>query len=224
MKSTKITDFMVKLGERKTKAGAVLEAPASVTPQELAVMFPHDTADDCIRIPLHSRKYPNLFALVDPEDADLVNQYQWNVAEDRSGRLRARARYGSPRVAMHRLIAGVTDPSILVDHVDGDTLNNRRKNLRECNNAQNQLNAIKRRRPSTSRFIGVYHRSDSGRWRAYAGGVGTGTRVDLGTFETEEEAACAYDQYWRNHPDAAFVTFNFPEGDERSACRDAEAA
>ena len=61
---------VVQFPQRHRDAGAVLEAPSGVTPKELASMFPHDTADGCVRIPLISKKFPGLFALVDAEDAD----------------------------------------------------------------------------------------------------------------------------------------------------------
>ncbi len=76
----------------------------------------------------------------------------------------------------------------MIDHKDGDGLNNRRDNIRFCTAQQNLFNT--RSSGGTSRFKGVRHVGR--RWQAkiMAGGV---SRY-LGSFATEEEAARAYDR------------------------------
>lgn len=129
-----------------------------------------------------------LEALVDDADYGLVMQYRWCVLRGPTGLLYARHQWqeGKKRRAqlMHNLIMGVTK----VDHRDHNGLNNQRINLRLASDPQNQGN----RRPSVggaSRFKGVSQ--DKGRWRAKIGF--DGSRISLGSFESEEEAALAYD-------------------------------
>ena len=79
---------------------------------------------------------------------------------------------------------------LVVDHVDGDKLNNRLQNLRECSQAQNCRNRNASAR-SSSRFCGVAWDKNTGSWKAY---ITIGYRTHhLGRFDTEEEAARHYD-------------------------------
>ena len=75
-----------------------------------------------IKIPLHSKKYPGLFATIDADDYDLVSQYRWS-----------RSHYGyavshGSRLIMHRLVMGAINGKV-VHHHDKDRLNNQKANL-----------------------------------------------------------------------------------------------
>jgi hypothetical protein len=75
-------------------------------------------------------------------------------------------------------------PKDQIDHIDGNKLDNRFENLRECNNAQNQAN----RRPDKNKtFKGVSPRP-KGKFLARLG------QKCLGTYTTPEDAARAYDK------------------------------
>lgn len=74
-----------------------------------------------------------------------------------------------------------------IDHIDGDTGNNRLANLRECTMTQNKGNS-RSYKNNTSGVKGVHQ--VRGRWRSY---VQCGRkRVHIGYFDTKEEAAAAY--------------------------------
>jgi hypothetical protein len=88
---------------------------------------------------------------------------------------------------LHRFIMG--DPPHDIDHANGDGLDNRRANLRPAIGSQNAANS-RRRKDNTSGFRGV-SRERSGRWRADINR--DGRRTHLGTFDTPEAAARAYD-------------------------------
>lgn len=129
---------------------------------------------------------------IDAEDASLVNQYTWHLKKRRNGRQYVAASVricGQPKtIYLHRLLLGF--PKCFVDHEDGNTLNNRRSNLRASTPGQNGANTLNWTGTKTSRFKGVYLRQDTGRWEAR---IGSKPRVNLGCFESEEDAARAYD-------------------------------
>lgn len=78
-------------------------------------------------------------------------------------------------------------PTALLDHIDGDTLNNRLVNLRECTNAENCQNRSAQRN-NKSGFMGVHF--SHGRWRAQI--MLEQIKYFLGSFGTPEEAYAAY--------------------------------
>jgi hypothetical protein len=79
-------------------------------------------------------------AIVDDEDFELLSQFKWYAMK--SGHNVYAARGGGKRrmELLHRLILGVTDSKIEVDHINGDGLDNRRSNLRVATHADNQHN------------------------------------------------------------------------------------
>jgi hypothetical protein len=133
-------------------------------------------------------------SLVDTDDADRVAEYKWHPQRTAEGRLYAKAN-AKPRVNgtqttlfLHRFILGFPDGE--VDHINGDGLDNRKANLRVASRAQNAANRPAQR---GRRLKGVYPNRSGTRWRAQA-------KVNyrahyLGTFDTEEEAALAYDEF-----------------------------
>lgn len=104
---------------------------------------------------------------------------------------------------MHRLILGISGRT-LGDHEDGDSLNNQRYNLRPATYQDNGANR-KKRAPGLSRFKGV--RPSLKKWRGLV--RSNGQIIPLGTFETEIEAALAYDRKARELF-GEFARCNFP--------------
>jgi len=155
-------------------------------------------------------------ALVDDEDFERVNQFEWfaHVSRHKDGTIRTvyaehNERMGNRQKtkSMHRFILGITDSKIEVDHEDHNGLNNQRYNLRKGTKTDNQHNAIVRK-DNTSGFKGVNLDKDSGKWvaRIQAGRK----RIFLGHFTTSLEAAWAYDEAAREHH-GEFANPNFVE-------------
>ncbi len=80
-------------------------------------------------------------AIVDDEDYELIASRKWYAAKAGRGYFYAVREEGGRRVSMHRAIAGY--PGKVVDHINGDTLDNRRSNLRAVSNAENVQNVTK---------------------------------------------------------------------------------
>ncbi len=76
-----------------------------------------------------------------------------------------------------------------VDHINGNPLDNRRENLRICENAENNRNKGLTK-ASTSGYKGVSLYKRSGTWRAYI--VTNYKQKHLGTFDNPIDAAKAY--------------------------------
>lgn len=131
----------------------------------------------------------NRIALVSEEDYPAIAAVPWFYALGYARRNAPRQHYTrGPQIQMHRVIIGAKEGEE-VDHINGNTLDNRRENLRICTHAENVRNRIKRTHTS-SIYKGVHRRSDTGKWRA-AIAVDART-VHLGTYTTEVEAAMAY--------------------------------
>ena len=149
-----------------------------------------------------------LEATIDEDDYDLVKERTWHAlaASNRKGWYAAtnmpvgRCQYKIVR--MHRLILGIKDGR-LVDHRNRDGLDNRRDNLRIANHTQNRANAIGR---GVSPYRGVTYEPKRNSARPWVANLWSGRRVKrLGCFETQEEAALAYNVAARD----AFGEFAF---------------
>jgi hypothetical protein len=132
-------------------------------------------------------------ALADEADAELVGRYQWRPGFAKSGDVYAYTIIDTKVVYMHRLLIG-TPADMHTDHRNGNTLDNRRSNLRPATRSQNGANAAKQDRyagkATSSRFKGVS--LSHGRWQATVRLPG-GRNKYLGRFDDEIEAALAYD-------------------------------
>jgi hypothetical protein len=153
-------------------------------------------ADGIVQIELTRGKV----ALIDEADAQTVGKHKWFADPSRSTpTYYAKTGNGNGgHQTMHRLIMGVTDPRVEVDHRDGDGLNNTRDNLRVVNHFQNMRNKRKHR-AGASRFKGVSKRNDRVNkvWRSRI--FVDGKSKLIGYYDTEEFAAVAYNNAATEH-------------------------
>lgn len=123
---------------------------------------------------------------VDKEDYINLIHFEW---QHRDGYAK-RQQYKGKVISMHNAIMG-TPEGFVCDHIDGDSLNNRRSNLRICKQQNNMWN----RKPvkgSSSKFKGVSWQAATGYWKAYI--KINEKQVHLGCFWDEEDAAIAYNK------------------------------
>jgi hypothetical protein len=136
-----------------------------------------------------------MVALVDDCDYELVANipHKWYVRQRKYTNY-AVARYKKDGraycIKMHRLILGVEDNRILVDHIDGNGLNNTRNNIRQATVGQNNANRHKRKAGGLSKYKGVtprYHK-----WAAFISH--NNKTLYIGIYDTEIDAARAYNE------------------------------
>lgn len=128
-------------------------------------------------------------ALVDDADFAELSKFKWMAVEDTRTFYAARHSPSKTRklIYMHRVIMK-TPEKLKTDHIDGNGLNNRRKNLRICTDAENARN---RQKPNnnTSGLKCVSFYKKSKKWQAYIGV--NKKQIHLGYFKTKEDALIA---------------------------------
>lgn len=99
----------------------------------------------------------------------------------------------SHKVGIHRLIMGLeTGDERVVDHINGDKLDNRRCNLRVVTQRQNSLNRQSANRTSKTGVLGVRYDARRAKNPYRAEIEIKGEKVSLGCFPTADEASAAY--------------------------------
>ncbi len=146
--------------------------------------------------------------VVDDDVYETVAAYKWRRDARGYARRVTSQRGKEVTLMLHRVILGAVDGDV-VDHVNGNPLDNRRQNLRLASLTQNRANVAKVR--GSSRYKGVTLHS-TGRWQAAC------SNKYLGLYETEEDAALAYDAEARIKF-GPFAAVNFPSAGERCALK-----
>ena len=178
-----------------------------------------------------------LYAIVDDEDYDMVmeaigTKSKW-YAHAPPGATHYAQRGKRQLPAMHRLVMGNPE-GMCVDHINGDTLDNRKENLRICTKSQNSMNK-RLRSDSQSGYKGVYevkkpnkhkyiskktgettfhYHMPKKRFQAYIADPDTPAKkkrhIKLGNHATAIEAAMAYDKK-AIEIQGEYARLNFPE-------------
>lgn len=93
---------------------------------------------------------------------------------------------------MHRVILGSVKGQ-LVDHKNGNGLDNRKENIRHCTHGQNCANVVKKLSQSSSKYKGVvYVAGKVSPWRARI--TFKGKVIYLGSYREEKDAGVAYNR------------------------------
>jgi hypothetical protein len=131
------------------------------------------------------------FAIVDYEDYIILSKFNWHCV---GGRYAARSVGGRDNKKMeylHRVVAGAGDGDV-VDHINGNPLDNRRSNLRVGTQQQNIYNQSVRKN-NKSGYRGVAWQDDAKKWEVRI--HKEGTKHYLGLFKCKHDAARVYN-FW----------------------------
>jgi hypothetical protein len=129
-------------------------------------------------------KYRGRSIIVDDDILPMLARFNWHI----SSHGYAHTSMGAKKILLHRFIMGAKEFDV-VDHKNGNKLDNRKSNLRFATKSQNAQNA--RKQPSKTGFIGVNYE--------YNGAIKANikyanTKRHLGVFPSLIEAAKAYDE------------------------------
>lgn len=134
-------------------------------------------------------RIPVKWAIIDEDNYDRVSQFNWSI-KNVDGYVGRATECGSVTILLHRFILNAPDDK-QVDHINNNPLDNRKENLRLCDQTQNNMNARKRIRAS-SRYKGVTFDRVNNKWRAQ---ISINKKAkNLGRFNTEKEAALEYNR------------------------------
>ena len=130
------------------------------------------------------------FAIIDQDDFELVSKYNWHVfAQKGYAGTDLPRKDGKKKLLMHRLIMNPPD-KMEIDHINGNVLDNRKKNLRICTHQQNCSN-----HRGYKKLKGVGKVKDRPLKKPYYASIMVNyKRIHLGYFATEIEAAKAYNK------------------------------
>mgnify|MGYP005811340867 CR=1 FL=1 len=172
---------------------------------------------------IESRRHGKFIVLIDAEDWGRISQYTWrvckknkfyirtNVPHPEGDRRAGLSRYGHPRgfreytIEIQRMIMN-TPKGMSTDHINGDTLDNRKSNLRICTSAENNRNRGKSSN-NKSGYVGV-SQAPSGKFIATISH--RRKKYHIGTFDTKKKAAMARDKKAKELF-GEFAYLNFPE-------------
>lgn len=125
--------------------------------------------------------------LIGQDDFDLIRPHKWRLTQD-GYLLTSHPENRQTGIYMHRLIMNAPK-EMQVDHINGNKLDNRRRNLRVCTKHQNLYNADACKNRRRGKWKG-YSQRENGK---FAARIKANHRlIYLGEFNTEENAAQAY--------------------------------
>ena len=156
---------------------------------------------------IESKKHGTHTVLIDEEDWEKISEYRWHLWSGPTNNT-IYARVSNMGTGMHRIILNAPKGT-MIDHINGNGLDNRKENLRFCTKRENNANQ-KKNINNSSGYKGVAKASNYSysKWRAYI-------RVDykqihLGNHNTPEEAARAYDVAAKKYF-GEYAHLNFPD-------------
>lgn len=203
--------------QNKRNAPAMLEASQGVAPERWRFMMHHQSIPNdsrtpiwseelrCFCVPLSGRHGTDRFALVDADDIEIVAHSTWAARLDGRILYAYRSYDQGPHRFMHRAIMDAADGE-LVDHINGNGLDNRRQNLRLVTSQQNRMNILAPR--GMSGYIGVSWHKRLNKWQVLM--KVNGKAIYVGVFCCPIEAAIARDvAAMELHGE--FASLNFPE-------------
>lgn len=146
---------------------------------------PYITAGNVTYVGLTQNKY----TIIDTEDLYLFGKYRWFLSNSNGMYARTNLPGTNKQIRMHNLLF---QEGTLVDHINRNSLDNRRTNLRKATSEINNLNVKPR---SSSGYLGVYVRNNRKQVKYEAKIYHRGKRIQFGVFEDPKEAAKVVNEF-----------------------------
>ena len=139
---------------------------------------------------INSKKYGAIIVLIDDEDLNKIKEYKWYITFDKTIKNFYINSFKDKTVlSLHRFIMDCPK-GMVIDHINHDTLDNRKENLRICTSSENSKNKSKFKTNTFHKYKGYSKIGD--KFRGY---IKSNNIIHyLGSFLTEEEAALAYNE------------------------------
>jgi hypothetical protein len=118
---------------------------------------------------------------IDLADVCACHIYKWRLVKRPNGSVKAQTNINKKGIPLHQFLLKTKG----IDHINGDSLDNRRNNLRVCTNQQNSFNQ-KTKVTNTSGYKGVSFQKKNNTYRAYI--VKNNKQIHLGSFIKKEDA------------------------------------
>lgn len=201
-----VEEYATEISVAKEPAAAVSESAPRISNPPKA---DRDTSE-VREIPLTR----GLSAIVDAEDFEHLSKFKWFAAGKkdhtysyavRAATKEERAQGAGKTIRMHRVICP-PGPTQMVDHINGNTLDNRKSNLRTCSRSQNARNTQAARNAKV-KFKGVSFNEKDQVFQAFVTVDDKPTYI--GQYPNAMEAALAYDKF-AMHIQGEFARLNFP--------------
>jgi len=132
----------------------------------------------------------NKYTIVDDEDYIKLNKWNWHILKGKHTHYAVRR-----SMIMHREIMNCPNNK-QVDHINGNGLDNRKENLRICNQSQNNANMRISKR-NTSGYKGVSWHKECKKWRVRI--QINSKMIELGRFSDINDAKNVYDEFSKKH-------------------------
>jgi hypothetical protein len=137
------------------------------------------------------------YAIVDTDDYQRLSKYEWEARRSRKSPFYPTRQARNPKTGkytltyMHKEIIKVGE-GLFTDHINHNTFDNRRANLRPATQTQNNRNRRKFNLPTKSKYKGVYWKQPIKKWVAQ---ISVDKKIiHLGCFKKQKAAAKAYDE------------------------------
>lgn len=131
--------------------------------------------------------------IIDSADIHKISEHKWSIFINKAGNVYVMTHiyFGNKRktIFMHRFLMNVFDRKIQIDHMNHNTLDNRKCNLRTCTNTENSRNKSKSKNNKTG-YKGVHLFKENGRYMASIGF--NKKQIYLGMYDNPVDAAIAY--------------------------------
>ena len=138
--------------------------------------------NDYVEIILYDKKgNEKARTLIDIEDLEKCSYLKWGYSS-------GYAKNSKEKIYLHRYVLNIEKENVDIDHINHNTLDNRKSNLRICSHKNNIRNS-KKSKNNTTGIIGVYWAKNQNKYSAAI--VVNKKQIHLGYFNTKEEAAKA---------------------------------